>query len=90
MSKEDHIAFIKLAYELVTLPSLEPYLVNKFASTLLELIRLVLNEVYQKMFWMSVLSTCMLLRNVNQSICRCLGCLFCFLIDSRYDDRVVQ
>jgi hypothetical protein len=37
-SKEDHIAFIKMLYELVTIPMLEPYLVNKFASTLVELL----------------------------------------------------
>ncbi|XP_065338507.1 proteasome activator complex subunit 4A-like isoform X2 [Cloeon dipterum] len=37
-TKEDHIAFVKMLYELVTLPKLEPYLVNKFAACLLELI----------------------------------------------------
>ncbi|XP_059471936.1 proteasome activator complex subunit 4-like [Neocloeon triangulifer] len=38
ISKEDHLAFVRMLYELVTLPNLEPYLVNKFASTLLELL----------------------------------------------------
>lgn len=33
-SKEDHIALIKLFYELLTIPSLEPTRINKFASTL--------------------------------------------------------
>ncbi|XP_059053279.1 proteasome activator complex subunit 4-like [Achroia grisella] len=31
-SKEDHIAFIKLAYELMLIPDLEPYKVHKFAT----------------------------------------------------------
>ncbi|XP_049827617.1 proteasome activator complex subunit 4-like [Schistocerca gregaria] len=31
-SKEDHIAFIHLMYELTTIPSLEPWLVSKFAN----------------------------------------------------------
>ncbi|XP_031770190.1 proteasome activator complex subunit 4B-like isoform X2 [Galleria mellonella] len=31
-SKEDHIAFIKLAYELMLIPELEPYKVHKFAT----------------------------------------------------------
>ncbi|EFN87710.1 proteasome activator complex subunit 4B [Harpegnathos saltator] len=38
-SKEDHIILIKLMYELVTIPNLEPELVNKFSSVLLSLLR---------------------------------------------------
>ena len=58
MSKEDHIAFIKLLYELVTLPNLEPYLVNKFASTLLELIRFGSNYVISIFHCNCVLAQC--------------------------------
>uniref|UniRef100_A0A8D8S251 Proteasome activator complex subunit 4 n=1 Tax=Cacopsylla melanoneura TaxID=428564 RepID=A0A8D8S251_9HEMI len=38
-SKEDHIAFIKLVYELLTIPGLEPYLVVKFAPVLHTLLK---------------------------------------------------
>lgn len=31
-SKEDHITFVKLMYELVMIPDLEPYLVHKFSN----------------------------------------------------------
>ncbi|KAF5303620.1 hypothetical protein FQA39_LY09867 [Lamprigera yunnana] len=33
-SKEDHIALVKLYYELVTIPNLEPMRINKFSATL--------------------------------------------------------
>ncbi|XP_076268331.1 proteasome activator complex subunit 4-like isoform X1 [Rhynchophorus ferrugineus] len=38
-SKEDHIALIKLFYELVTIPDLEPTRVNKCAFTLTQLLK---------------------------------------------------
>lgn len=38
-SKEDHIAFVKLVYELLTIPGLEPYLVAKFANVLYGLLK---------------------------------------------------
>ncbi|XP_012271997.1 proteasome activator complex subunit 4 isoform X2 [Orussus abietinus] len=38
-SKEDHILFIKLMYELLTIPNLEPFLVNKFGSSLILLLK---------------------------------------------------
>ncbi|KAG8223216.1 hypothetical protein J437_LFUL003567 [Ladona fulva] len=38
-SKEDHITFIKLMYELVTIPDLEPWIVNKFAQVLIILLK---------------------------------------------------
>lgn len=38
-SKEDHITFIKLMYELVTIPNLNPNLVKKFSTTLMLLLK---------------------------------------------------
>ncbi|XP_018576290.1 proteasome activator complex subunit 4 [Anoplophora glabripennis] len=38
-SKEDHIALIKLFYELVTIPDLEPTRINKCATTLIQLLK---------------------------------------------------
>lgn len=38
-SKEDHIALIKLIFELLTIPDLEPTRVNKFATTLTLLLK---------------------------------------------------
>ncbi|XP_011068182.1 PREDICTED: proteasome activator complex subunit 4B-like [Acromyrmex echinatior] len=38
-SKIDHIAFIKLMYELVTIPNLDPNLINKFSTTLVLLLK---------------------------------------------------
>lgn len=38
-SKEDHIALIKLFYELITIPDLEPTRVNKCAFTLTQLLK---------------------------------------------------
>lgn len=38
-SKEDHIAFVKLIYELLTIPNLDPNLVNKFSTTLILLLK---------------------------------------------------
>lgn len=38
-SKEDHIALIKLFYELVTIPDLEPTRINKCATTLTNLLK---------------------------------------------------
>jgi len=38
-SKEDHIAFVKLMYELVTIPNINPDLVNKFGTTLVLLLK---------------------------------------------------
>ncbi|XP_075223188.1 proteasome activator complex subunit 4A-like isoform X2 [Lycorma delicatula] len=38
-SKEDHLLFINLTFEALTIPSLEPYLVNKFASLLILLLK---------------------------------------------------
>lgn len=38
-SKEDHIAFVKLMYELITIPNLEPNLINKFTTTMLQLLK---------------------------------------------------
>ena len=41
-SKEDHIALIKLMYELTVIPELELSLVQKFANQLVSLLKLVL------------------------------------------------
>lgn len=38
-SKEDHITFVKLIYELITVPNLDPNLVNKFSATLILLLK---------------------------------------------------
>ncbi|XP_071454240.1 proteasome activator complex subunit 4-like [Hetaerina americana] len=38
-SKEDHIILIKLMYELVTIPDLEPWILNKFAQVLIILLK---------------------------------------------------
>ncbi|XP_039314531.1 proteasome activator complex subunit 4 isoform X3 [Solenopsis invicta] len=38
-SKEDHIAFVKLMYELVTIPNLDLNLINKFSDTLVLLLK---------------------------------------------------
>ncbi|KAI5747715.1 hypothetical protein M8J77_017735 [Diaphorina citri] len=38
-SKEDHVAFVKLVYELLTIPGLEPYLVVKFSNVLHSLLK---------------------------------------------------
>ncbi|XP_024887172.1 proteasome activator complex subunit 4B-like [Temnothorax curvispinosus] len=38
-SKEDHIAFVKLMYELVTISNLDTCLVNKFSATLILLLK---------------------------------------------------
>ncbi|XP_043684421.1 proteasome activator complex subunit 4B-like isoform X1 [Vespula pensylvanica] len=38
-SKEDHIYFIKLMYELIIIPNLDPFLINKFGSTLILLLK---------------------------------------------------
>ncbi|KYB26764.1 proteasome activator complex subunit 4 [Tribolium castaneum] len=38
-SKEDHICFIKLFYDLLTIPDLEPTRINKCASTLTQLLK---------------------------------------------------
>lgn len=38
-SKEDHIALIKLFYELLLIPGLEPTRIQKFASTLSHLLK---------------------------------------------------
>lgn len=38
-SKEDHIALIKLFYELLTIPNLEPTRIHKFATTLAHLLK---------------------------------------------------
>uniref|UniRef100_A0A673BL13 Proteasome activator subunit 4b n=1 Tax=Sphaeramia orbicularis TaxID=375764 RepID=A0A673BL13_9TELE len=38
-SKEDHILFIKLLYELVTLPDLEPYMMQSYARLLIQLLK---------------------------------------------------
>ncbi|GLH02190.1 Proteasome activator complex subunit 4 [Gryllus bimaculatus] len=38
-SKEDHLRFIHLMYELVTIPNLEPYLVSKFGHVLVTLLK---------------------------------------------------
>lgn len=40
-SKEDHILFIKLLYELVTLPNLEPHMMQNYARLLIQLLRWV-------------------------------------------------
>lgn len=40
-SKEDHVLFIKLLYELVTLPELEPHMVQSFARLLIQLLKWV-------------------------------------------------
>lgn len=40
-SKEDHILFIKLLYELVTLPNLEPYMMQCYARLLIHLLKWV-------------------------------------------------
>ncbi|XP_075999758.1 proteasome activator complex subunit 4B [Genypterus blacodes] len=38
-SKEDHVLFIKLLYELVTLPNLEPYMMQNCAKLLIHLLK---------------------------------------------------
>ncbi|XP_012536547.2 proteasome activator complex subunit 4B isoform X1 [Monomorium pharaonis] len=38
-SKEDHIAFVKLMYELITIPNLDLNLINKFSNTLILLLK---------------------------------------------------
>uniref|UniRef100_A0A672JGF3 Proteasome activator subunit 4b n=1 Tax=Salarias fasciatus TaxID=181472 RepID=A0A672JGF3_SALFA len=38
-SKEDHVLFIKLLYELVTLPSLEPHMMQGYARLLIQLLK---------------------------------------------------
>lgn len=38
-SKEDHLTFIRLMYQLVTIPNLEPWLVSKFAQALIILLK---------------------------------------------------
>jgi hypothetical protein len=38
-SKEDHLTFIHLMYQLVTIPNLEPWLVSKFSQTLIILLK---------------------------------------------------
>ncbi|CAK6956798.1 proteasome activator complex subunit 4B [Scomber scombrus] len=38
-SKDDHILFIKLLYELVTLPNLEPYMMQSYARLLIQLLK---------------------------------------------------
>ncbi|KAM9336338.1 proteasome activator complex subunit 4B-like [Symphorus nematophorus] len=38
-SKEDHILFIKLLYELVTLPNLEPHMMQSYARLLIQLLK---------------------------------------------------
>uniref|UniRef100_A0A3Q3GH33 Proteasome activator Blm10 mid region domain-containing protein n=1 Tax=Labrus bergylta TaxID=56723 RepID=A0A3Q3GH33_9LABR len=38
-SKEDHILFIKLLYELVTLPDLEPHMMQSYAKLLIQLLK---------------------------------------------------
>ncbi|XP_056286378.1 proteasome activator complex subunit 4B-like [Pseudoliparis swirei] len=38
-SKEDHILFIKLLYELVTLPDLEPHMMQSYARLLIQLLK---------------------------------------------------
>lgn len=40
-SKEDHILFIKLLYELVTLPNLEPHMMQSYARLLIQLLKWV-------------------------------------------------
>lgn len=38
-SKEDHIVFVKLMYELITIPDLDPKLIDKFGSILISLLK---------------------------------------------------
>uniref|UniRef100_A0A3P8VNZ5 Proteasome activator Blm10 mid region domain-containing protein n=1 Tax=Cynoglossus semilaevis TaxID=244447 RepID=A0A3P8VNZ5_CYNSE len=38
-SKEDHILFVKLLYELVTLPNLEPHMMQNYAQLLIHLLK---------------------------------------------------
>ncbi|XP_041818516.1 proteasome activator complex subunit 4B [Chelmon rostratus] len=38
-SKEDHVLFIKLLYELVTLPNLEPHMMQSYARLLIQLLK---------------------------------------------------
>ncbi|MEQ2308842.1 Proteasome activator complex subunit 4B, partial [Ameca splendens] len=38
-SKEDHVLFIKLLYELVTLPNLEPHMMCSYARLLIQLLK---------------------------------------------------
>lgn len=40
-SKEDHVLFIKLLYELVTLPDLEPHMMQNYARLLIHLLKWV-------------------------------------------------
>lgn len=40
-SKEDHVLFIKLLYELVTLPNLEPHMMQSYARLLIQLLKWV-------------------------------------------------
>lgn len=41
-SREDHLTFIHLMYQLVTVPNLEPWLVSKFAQALIILLKWVI------------------------------------------------
>lgn len=38
-SKEDHVLFVKLLYELVTLPNLEPHMMQSYARLLIQLLK---------------------------------------------------
>lgn len=38
-TKEDHILFIKLMYELITIPNIEPLMVNGFSAVLILLLK---------------------------------------------------
>ena len=40
-SKEDHVLFVRLLYELVTLPHLEPHVMQSFARLLIQLLKWV-------------------------------------------------
>lgn len=43
-SKEDHILLVKLMYELIMIPNLEPHLVNEFGATLIILLKYVIER----------------------------------------------
>lgn len=40
-SKDDHVLFIKLLYELITLPNLEPHMMQSYARLLIQLLKWV-------------------------------------------------
>lgn len=51
-SREDHLTFIYLMYQLVTIPNLEPWLVSKFAQALIILLKWVICRLCCKVLFL--------------------------------------